>query len=294
MNERGKIRHIKSIHISERVVQKCLCDRVLTPLLSHPLIYDNGASVKGKGVHFALRRLIYHLTQFYRTNGSNDGYALIIDFSKFFDTIDHETLFRLVDHEVSDLRVRELFRRFVSVFGEGVSLGLGSQVSQIAAIFYPNRLDHSIKERLRIRYYGRYLDDIYLIHPEKTYLQNCLHEIERICTSLKIKLNAKKTRIVRLSRGIDFLKGKYTLLPSGRVLRRPGKASTVRMKRKIRKFAGLIDCGNMSVNDARTAYQAWRGSYKRCFNAYHRVKYMDELYNKILVFTHTEHKEATR
>jgi hypothetical protein len=29
--ERGKMRRIKSIHISERVVQKCLCDEALTP-----------------------------------------------------------------------------------------------------------------------------------------------------------------------------------------------------------------------------------------------------------------------
>jgi hypothetical protein len=56
LNERGKKRHIKSVHISERVVQKCLCDEVLVPILSRPLIHDNGASLKGKGVHFALCR----------------------------------------------------------------------------------------------------------------------------------------------------------------------------------------------------------------------------------------------
>jgi hypothetical protein len=59
LHERGKIRHIKSVHISERIVQKCLCDQAPVPLLSNGLIYDNGASVKGKGVHFALRRFYY-------------------------------------------------------------------------------------------------------------------------------------------------------------------------------------------------------------------------------------------
>lgn len=38
--ERGKLRHIKSVHISERVVQKCLCDYSLTPMLSRTFIYD--------------------------------------------------------------------------------------------------------------------------------------------------------------------------------------------------------------------------------------------------------------
>ncbi|MDR2516225.1 MAG: hypothetical protein LBC88_02455 [Spirochaetaceae bacterium] len=49
LRERGKTRHIKSVHISERIVQKCLCDYALVPILSRPLIYDNGASMKSKG-----------------------------------------------------------------------------------------------------------------------------------------------------------------------------------------------------------------------------------------------------
>lgn len=93
IHERGKIRHIRSVHISERVVQKSLCDNVLVPVMTRSLIYDNGASVKGKGISFAMRRLRCHLSRFYRENKSNDGYALIIDFSKYFDNILHEKLF---------------------------------------------------------------------------------------------------------------------------------------------------------------------------------------------------------
>ena len=52
--ERGKPRHIRSVHISERVVQRCLCDHYLVPVLSSTFIYDNGASLKGKGIHFSL------------------------------------------------------------------------------------------------------------------------------------------------------------------------------------------------------------------------------------------------
>jgi retron-type reverse transcriptase len=135
LNERGKIRHIKSVHISERIVQKCLCDYCLNPILTRPLIYDNVASIKGKGVHFALRRLIAHLSKFYKQNGnSNKGYALLVDFSRFFDNIDHAVLFDMLEQHITDRRVTALVHGFVSVFGPGKSLGLGSQVSQVAAI----------------------------------------------------------------------------------------------------------------------------------------------------------------
>jgi hypothetical protein len=283
LNERGKIRHIKSIHISERVVQKCLCDEVLVPILSNSLIHDNGASVKGKGVHFAIKRLMLHMTKFYRHHKSNDGYALLIDFSKFFDNIDHEILFQMIAEKITDPRIQKLTRDFVSVFGEGKSLGLGSQISQICSIYYPDKLDHFIKEKLRIKYYGRYMDDLYLIHESKEYLQQCLSEIKKVCEDLKIIVNERKTRIVKLSEGVLFLKGKYSLLPSGKILRRPGKDSTKRMRRKLKKFKVLIDQKKMSYADLRTAYQSWRGNYKRRFISYHRIRYMDKLYYELFI-----------
>lgn len=288
LRERGKTRHIKSVHISERIVQKCLCDTVLTPILTRSLIHDNGASVKRKGVHFAIRRLIVHLSRFYRRNGfSNEGYALLIDFSRFFDNIRHDILFTLVDRCIADPQIRDLFRHFVSVFGPGKSLGLGSQVSQISAIFYPDTLDHLIKEKLRIRYYGRYMDDLYLIHADKGYLCRCLTEIETACAALGIIINRKKTRIIKLSSGVDFLKGKYRLLPAGKILRLPGRDAAKRMRRKLRKFKPLIEAGKMGFADLRTAYQSWRGNYMKRFNAHYRIGYMDKLYNELFIKTHS-------
>jgi hypothetical protein len=287
LHERGKARHIKSVHISERVVQKSLCDNVLVPLLSNSLIHDNGASVKGKGVHFALRRLVVHLRRFYRHNGfSNGGYALLIDFKKFFDNIDHAVLFALLGRKIKDPRLRELAKNFITVFGDGKSLGLGSQVSQICAIFYPDRLDHYIKEKLRIKYYGRYMDDMYLIHKSREHLKECLEVIKGLCDKLKITVNMKKTRIVKLSDGVDFLKGKYRLLPSGKVLRLPGKESTKRVRRKLKKFKALIDAGKMDWDGLRCAYQSWRGNYRRRFHAFHRIGYMDRLYFDLFLKTH--------
>lgn len=59
--ERGKPRHIQSVHISERVVQRCLCDYSLVPILKRSFIYDNGACIKLRGIDFALNRMNRHL-----------------------------------------------------------------------------------------------------------------------------------------------------------------------------------------------------------------------------------------
>lgn len=277
IRERGKIRHIRSVHISERVVQKCLCDNVLTPLMTRSLIYDNGASIKNKGIHFAMNRLRCHLSRFYHENGNNDGYVLVIDFSKYFDNILHEKLFEMQKKNITDEKIFRLYKSFVTVFGDGISLGLGSQVSQISAISYPNKLDHYCKEMLRIRYYGRYMDDTYLIHKDKEHLEHCLTEIERICDELGIKLNPKKTRIVPLDEGFWFLKGKYSLLPSGKIVCKAKRDGIIRMKRKLKSFKKKYASGLMPKEDIYASYQSFR-SHLLHFDSYHLVKNMDIFY----------------
>ena len=48
--------------------------------------------------------------------------------------------------------------------------------SQILAVFYLNDLDHFVKEKLKIKYYVRYMDDFILFHENKNYLKYCLGE----------------------------------------------------------------------------------------------------------------------
>lgn len=286
IHERGKVRHIRSVHISERVVQKCLCDKILVPVMTRSLIYDNGASVKNKGVHFAMKRLRTHLNKFYNQYKTCDGYALTIDFSKYFDNIRHDILFDLQKDNFTDEKVFNLYKSFVTVFGDNISLGLGSQVSQISAISYPNKLDHYVKEVLGIKYYGRYMDDIYLIHIDKEYLKHCLEEIKRICASLGIKLNEKKTKIVPLYEGFWFLKGKYILLPSGKIICKASRDGIIRMKRKLKKFKKMYDEGRMSEEDIYQSYQSCR-SHIAHYDSFILVKNMDKFYKELF---HEENK----
>ena len=89
-HERGKIRHIKAIGVADRVVQRSVCDNLLLPALRPLLIYDNSSSLKGRGVDFARRRIVAHLEKYYRKYGTNEGYILLIDYSKYFDNIRHD------------------------------------------------------------------------------------------------------------------------------------------------------------------------------------------------------------
>lgn len=84
--ERGKKRYIRSVHITERAVQKCLCDYCLVPIYSACFIYDNSASLKHRGMDFALRRMTCYLQRHYRKYGLEGG-VLLYDFHSFFDSL---------------------------------------------------------------------------------------------------------------------------------------------------------------------------------------------------------------
>lgn len=272
--ERGKKRHIKSVTIGERVVQKCLCDNALTPFVESSFIYDCGASIKGKGYHFAMNRLTRQLQWHYRKYGT-EGYVLLFDFHHFFENVSHEVVCRALDRMHLDPSVRNLTKYFMRCFGDR-GMGLGSQISQTMALLSATRLDHYVKEELMIKGYGRYMDDGYLIHRDRYYLKRCLSVIRTICMDLGIELNEKKTQIVKLSRGFTFLKARIYLTETGKVVRKIYKRSVTRMRQKMKKFRRMIKDGRLKPQAVRTSVQCWI-SYALNFDGAGTVKSMLDL-----------------
>lgn len=276
INERGKTRNIRSVHFRERVIQRSLCDNALVPVLSRSLVYDNGATLKGKGIHFALRRCKQHLRRYYCENGfSNDGWVLLIDFSGYFDNIQHPPIKELLLKSFKNRRLLWLTWRFVKSFGDK-SLGIGSQVSQILALVYPNAVDHYAREVLRLSISGRYMDDSYYIHHDRQYLEECLEKLKVKFDALGIKLNPRKTQIIPVKR-FTFIKVRFYLTAQGKVVMKPCKDSYVRERRKLKAFRRFVDQGRMTLDDVRCSYESWRG-YQQYLDSKRSIREMDKLY----------------
>lgn len=296
--ERGKLRKIMSVHFSERVVQKSLNQNALVPVMTRSLIHDNGASQRGKGTSFAMKRLVTHLRRHYRKYG-REGYILLIDFSDYFGSIDHELAKKMIAEYFEDNRIIWLTNMFIDAYYEHFvmlakrngedpakverkGIGLGSEINQTIAISYPNRMDHYVKEVLRIQEYERYMDDSYLIHIDKGYLEHCLIEIRRICSELKITINEKKTGIIKLSHGFVFLKTQIYLTETGKIIRKPCRKAVTRQRRKIKKQAKLVEAGTMSYEDAKCSYVSARGCMEK--KTARRTLYsMDCLFNRLFI-----------
>lgn len=234
--ERGKTRHIKSVHISDRVVQRSLCDNVLTPRVTPKLIYDNGASQAGKGLDFTRDRLKEHLHRYYREFGTNQGYILLIDFKNYFGSISHDKLIEAYRRIIPEPDIMGLVEYLIRVNPGDKGLGIGAQLSQNAGIFYPNPIDQYFKTVCREKYYAAYMDDRYLICRSKLHAQYRPNELIEQARRLDLEINPRKTQILPLSHGFTFLKIHYLLTDTGRVILRQNRAWYNRERKRLKAF----------------------------------------------------------
>ena len=276
--ERGKLRHISSVHFSERVIHKSLSVNALVPAITPSLINANSANQKNKGTDYAIRLMEKHLADHYREHGK-DGYILQVDFSDYFARIAHEPLKQQLAEIIEDWRITVLEHHLIDVQGD-VGLGLGSEPNQICAVAFPNGIDHLVTELCGIEAYGRYMDDIYVIDSDKETLQIVLAVLHDKCATIGIDLNQKKTHIVKLSHGFVFLKKKFSYGKNGRIVVRPCRDSITRERRKLKKQFAMVREGIMTIEQVEQSYQSWRGGMKR-LDAHKTVLRMDALYREL-------------
>ena len=249
-----KQRLIEAADFKDKVVQHSLCDNVLLPKLSKVFILNNFAGQIGKGTLFGLNTLKSDMQRFYNEHGM-DGYILKADVTKFFYTIDHSILKQIIRQYFTDKDLLWLCDLIIDST-DGLGLPLGNQTSQVFALLYLDRLDHYITETLDIKYYGRYMDDLYLIHHDKDYLKYCLQEINKIIDSLKLSLNGK-TQIMPFKQGIKFL-GFHTYIKDGQIVCKIRNENKRNAYRKYKKMAQFVVDKKLDRKKFDECYQSWK------------------------------------
>lgn len=274
--ERGKLRHIQSVHISERVVQKLLCNEVLKPVVYPRLIYDNAASQEGKGTELALKRLVEHIRWHFARYGKQGG-ILLMDFHDYFGSIPHEGLNTGLCDLVDDRRVDYFVRFFIDAFDGDTGIGLGSEISQVGAIYYPTPVDKLIENELGVHCYARYMDDSYIIHPDLQYLAQCLDIVREALRARGITMNERKTLIRPLTDDFVYLKKRVHIEDTGRVVLRLTRENINQERKRIVFMREEYDAGRMPPSSIWQSYQSWRG-YAKKYNGYRTVGGMDRFF----------------
>lgn len=320
LSERGRVRPITSIRIRDRIVRHVLCDDVLLPEVKKHIIYDNGASIKGRGISHQRDRFEVHLRRYYKLYG-NDGWIVFGDFSKFYDNIIHEIakqeLLKLFDDDefidwlltlifdgfkidVSYMTDEEYADCMTDTFNKleyrtipkeqltgekwmAKSVNIGDQPSQVIGIYYPYRIDNYVKYVRSQKFYGRYMDDWYIMNPSKEELLDLLEHIRVIAAELGIHINEKKTRIVKMSSTYKFLQVKYTLTKDGKIIKRINPERVTTMRRKLKKLAVKAANGEVLYENVENMFRGWMGSFYKLLSRQQRKNLMtlyEDLFDK--------------
>lgn len=240
-----KERLIEALPFKDRVVVRCFCDITLKSKIDKKLIYDNCACRKGKGTIFAIKRLHKFLRKEYQKTQNNKIYFLKCDIKKYFASINHDVLLSILEEIHFSKDEMWFIKKLIKEQPDQVEKGLplGNQSSQWFALLYLNKIDRFIKEKLQVKSYVRYMDDMILVHNDKAFLLNCKRKIEELCIDLlKIELN-KKTQIGQVKNGIDFLGYRHILTETGRIIVKLRYSSKQRMKKHLKTVNKLYRKG---------------------------------------------------
>jgi hypothetical protein len=239
-----KRRIIAAAPFVDRIVHQSLC-AAIGPLLDRGLIHDTYACRVGLGTHAAVERAT-GWARHYR-------YFAHLDVAKFFPTIDHAILLAQIHRDVPCARTVDLCGRIIAAGGavaggprwhmpgddlftpveRAAGLPIGNLTSQHFANRYLSPVDHRAKDRLRIRGYLRYMDDMIVLGDDRAEVEDHARAIEEACQRQRLRLH--RWEVMPTRAGVSFLG--YRILPDCVRVRR---TSVARAERRLSEIADAV------------------------------------------------------
>lgn len=224
-----KRRLIASLPFADRVVHHAVFAAV-EPIFEARFDADSYACRVGKGVHYGLDRIQRMVRSCTDVHGA--CYALKADIKGYFYNVDHGILKRLLRRHVACGDTLDLLDEIIDSPAEPVGIPIGNLTSQLFANIYLDSLDRHVKQHLKARWYGRYMDDFVIIGPDKVALHDLRRHLETwVGDNLALEFNHKtQVRPVsnQPSHRLDMLG--YRIGPDVRRLR---KSTLKRMNRGL-------------------------------------------------------------
>jgi retron-type reverse transcriptase len=250
-----KKRLISAAPYRDRVVHHAI-HNILEPIFDPTFIHDSYATRKNKGTHAAIDR--------FQEFAKKSKYALKCDIRQYFPSINRQIVFSLIQRKVACPDTLWLIQKIILFGGQSPqandqSLGIpiGNLTSQFFANIYLDGLDHFIKEKLRCKYYLRYMDDFVVLHDDKSFLWLVKKDIQDYLEGLHLQLHENKCRIFSTDQGIPFL---GQVVSSSR--RRLKRDNVIRFKRRMRCFQYLYGHRKIDWKHLHQSIQSWIGHAK--------------------------------
>ena len=250
----------------DRVAQHAIMN-VIEPIWGKLLITDSYACIKGRGQHAGSRRCM----EMVRRN----PYCLKCDISKFYPSIHHATLKKIIQKKIKDEKLLVLMDEIIDSTDTETNVPIGNYMSQWFGNLYLNELDTTVKNVLHVKDYIRYCDDFCFFGTKEelkrirdwlpSYLDETLH------------LKLSKCDLFPVSHGVDFLG--YRHFPRYILVR---KRTAKRIAKNLKAVMHDLRRGSITKDQAIAKVASAKGWIKHA-NAYHfTVKnHIQELWEEV-------------
>ena len=282
----GGVRKLGIPTVIDRIIQQAIAQK-LVPIYE-PLFSDDSYGYRpGRNAQQALQKVKQYAEQGYTS-------AVLVDLSKYFDTLNHELLMNLLRKNVHDKRVIELIKRYLKsgVMENGLLIKTtegspqGGPLSPLLANIYLNEYDREMKSR------GvpviRYADDIVVLAKSPRAAQRLLESTQRYLEGkLKLKMNVEKSKVVSVFsiRNFKFLgfalgKGKngvYIRVHAKSMKKAKAKLKQLTSRSQGRNVRQVMEnvkvyirgwLGYFGIASIRTTMREWDGWLRRRFRMY--------------------------
>lgn len=221
----GKIRTIyKPRFYPDQIIHWALMLQ-LQPIMMKGMYEYNCGSVPGRGTSLGQKTLRKWLNNDQR----NTKYCLKMDISKFYPSIDNDVLKQMFRRQIKD---QDCLWLIDAIIDSSKGLPIGNYTSQWFANFFLQGLDHFIKEKLGVKYYIRYVDDLVLLGSNKKKLHKARKHISEYLQTIGLTLKSDWQVFKVNDRAIDFLG--FRFFRNKTILR---KRNALRIKRRMKKIS---------------------------------------------------------
>jgi retron-type reverse transcriptase len=235
---------------------------VLEPIWVSVFTRDTYSCIKGRGIHAAMRGVKKAMK-----DAENARYCLKIDIRKFYPSIDHEVLKKIIRRKI---KCKETLDLLDTIIDSADGVPIGNYLSQYFANLILAYFDHYIKEIKKIKYYFRYADDMVFLASNKDELHALLTDVREYLSRLKLTLKGNEqifpiaeNRSDRHGRGLDFLG--FVFYHKQTLMRKCIKQNFCREAARLNKRKGI------SAADYKQILCPWFGWAKVC-NAKNLIK----------------------